>query len=110
MLPLSRGQGAHPSDNWSPSVCRADRVHPLGGSFAFCEAQDTSVPVWVELHQARRASWCCPLLHSHAMSRAPLVMACALQAPTVTIEGFLQALSLAVDKQFEERKKLSAYV
>lgn len=32
----------------------------------------------------------------------------SLQAPTVTIEGFLQALSLAVDKQFEDRKKLSS--
>lgn len=29
------------------------------------------------------------------------------QAPTVTVEGFLHALSLAVEKQFEERKKLS---
>lgn len=32
---------------------------------------------------------------------------CTSQAPTVTIEGFLQALSLAVDRQFEDRKKLS---
>lgn len=32
----------------------------------------------------------------------------SLQAPTVTIEGFLQALSLAVDKQFEDRKQLSS--
>ncbi|XP_051696527.1 pachytene checkpoint protein 2 homolog [Oryctolagus cuniculus] len=39
-----------------------------------------------------------------------LAHALYVQAPTVTIEGFLQALSLAVDKQFEERKKLSAYV
>lgn len=35
---------------------------------------------------------------------------CIFQAPTVTIEGFLRALSLAVDKQFEERKKLSSCV
>lgn len=34
----------------------------------------------------------------------------SFQAPTVTIEGFLQALSLAVDKQFEERKKLSSCI
>lgn len=34
----------------------------------------------------------------------------SFQAPTVTIEGFLQALSLAVDKQFEERKKLLSCV
>lgn len=34
----------------------------------------------------------------------------SLQAPSVTIEGFLQALSLAVDKQFEERKKLSSCI
>ncbi|KAL4690818.1 hypothetical protein H8959_013779 [Pygathrix nigripes] len=39
-----------------------------------------------------------------------LAHALYVQAPTVTIEGFLQALSLAVDKQFEERKKLAAYV
>ncbi|XP_063670551.1 pachytene checkpoint protein 2 homolog isoform X2 [Pan troglodytes] len=39
------------------------------------------------------------------LAHAPYV-----QAPTVTIEGFLQALSLAVDKQFEERKKLAAYI
>lgn len=32
----------------------------------------------------------------------------SFQAPSVTIEGFLQALSLAVDKQFEEREKLSS--
>ncbi|EHH26370.1 hypothetical protein EGK_16323 [Macaca mulatta] len=38
-----------------------------------------------------------------------LAHALYVQAPTVTIEGFLQALSLAVDKQFEERKKLAAY-
>jgi hypothetical protein len=37
-------------------------------------------------------------------------MVVSFQAPSVTIEGFLQALSLAVDKQFEEKKKLSAYV
>ncbi|XP_016067713.1 PREDICTED: pachytene checkpoint protein 2 homolog isoform X2 [Miniopterus natalensis] len=37
-----------------------------------------------------------------------LAHALYIQAPTVTIEGFLQALSLAVDKQFEERKKLSS--
>uniref|UniRef100_A0A8C8ZF54 Pachytene checkpoint protein 2 homolog n=1 Tax=Prolemur simus TaxID=1328070 RepID=A0A8C8ZF54_PROSS len=37
-----------------------------------------------------------------------LAHALYVQAPTVTIEGFLQALSLAVDKQFEERQKLSA--
>ncbi|KAG3266932.1 thyroid hormone receptor interactor 13 [Ictidomys tridecemlineatus] len=36
-----------------------------------------------------------------------LAHALYIQAPTVTIEGFLQALSLAVDKQFEEKKKLS---
>ncbi|EPY84988.1 thyroid receptor-interacting protein 13 [Camelus ferus] len=42
--------------------------------------------------------------------RAPGPPRCHLsfQAPTVTVEGFLQALSLAVDKQFEERKKLSS--
>lgn len=39
-----------------------------------------------------------------------LAHALYIQAPSVTIEGFLQALSLAVDKQFEEKKKLSAYV
>uniref|UniRef100_G3R7L9 Pachytene checkpoint protein 2 homolog n=1 Tax=Gorilla gorilla gorilla TaxID=9595 RepID=G3R7L9_GORGO len=39
-----------------------------------------------------------------------LAHALYVQAPTVTIEGFLQALSLAVDKQFEERKKLAAYI
>uniref|UniRef100_A0A2K6EY46 Pachytene checkpoint protein 2 homolog n=2 Tax=Propithecus coquereli TaxID=379532 RepID=A0A2K6EY46_PROCO len=39
-----------------------------------------------------------------------LAHALYVQAPTVTIEGFLQALSLAVDKQFEERQKLSACV
>ncbi|XP_035147744.1 pachytene checkpoint protein 2 homolog isoform X1 [Callithrix jacchus] len=39
-----------------------------------------------------------------------LAHALYIQAPTVTIEGFLQALSLAVDKQFEERKKLEAHV
>ncbi|KAB0369790.1 hypothetical protein FD755_018783 [Muntiacus reevesi] len=39
-----------------------------------------------------------------------LAHALYIQAPTVTIEGFLQALSLAVDKQFEERKKLSSCV
>ncbi|XP_012412093.1 pachytene checkpoint protein 2 homolog [Trichechus manatus latirostris] len=39
-----------------------------------------------------------------------LAHALYVQAPTVTIEGFLQALSLAVDRQFEERKKLSAHV
>ena len=37
-------------------------------------------------------------------------MPCVFQAPTVTIEGFLQALSLAVEKQFEERKNLSSCV
>uniref|UniRef100_A0A8C9P2A2 Pachytene checkpoint protein 2 homolog n=1 Tax=Spermophilus dauricus TaxID=99837 RepID=A0A8C9P2A2_SPEDA len=36
-----------------------------------------------------------------------LAHALYIQAPTVTIEGFLQALSLAVDKQFEEKKQLS---
>uniref|UniRef100_A0A8D0PIU5 Pachytene checkpoint protein 2 homolog n=1 Tax=Sus scrofa TaxID=9823 RepID=A0A8D0PIU5_PIG len=36
-----------------------------------------------------------------------LAHALYIQAPTVTIEGFLQALSLAVDRQFEDRKKLS---
>ncbi|XP_045422466.1 pachytene checkpoint protein 2 homolog isoform X2 [Lemur catta] len=36
-----------------------------------------------------------------------LAHALYVQVPTVTIEGFLQALSLAVDKQFEERQKLS---
>ncbi|XP_066886866.1 pachytene checkpoint protein 2 homolog isoform X1 [Kogia breviceps] len=36
-----------------------------------------------------------------------LAHALYVQAPTITIEGFLQALSLAVDKQFEDRKKLS---
>lgn len=41
--------------------------------------------------------------------RGPPHNACVFfQAPTVTIEGFLQALSLAVDKQFEDRKKLSS--
>uniref|UniRef100_A0A8C0TPK4 Pachytene checkpoint protein 2 homolog n=1 Tax=Canis lupus familiaris TaxID=9615 RepID=A0A8C0TPK4_CANLF len=39
-----------------------------------------------------------------------LAHALYIQAPTVTIEGFLQALSLAVDKQFEERKKLSSCI
>ncbi|XP_043344565.1 pachytene checkpoint protein 2 homolog isoform X2 [Cervus elaphus] len=39
-----------------------------------------------------------------------LAHALYIQAPTVTIEGFLRALSLAVDKQFEERKKLSSCV
>ncbi|VCX36979.1 unnamed protein product, partial [Gulo gulo] len=39
-----------------------------------------------------------------------LAHALFIQAPTVTIEGFLQALSLAVDKQFEERKKLSSCI
>uniref|UniRef100_A0A8I5Y057 Pachytene checkpoint protein 2 homolog n=1 Tax=Rattus norvegicus TaxID=10116 RepID=A0A8I5Y057_RAT len=39
-----------------------------------------------------------------------LAHALYIQAPSVTIEGFLQALSLAVDKQFEEKKKLSAHV
>ncbi|XP_053449653.1 pachytene checkpoint protein 2 homolog isoform X2 [Nycticebus coucang] len=39
-----------------------------------------------------------------------LAHALYVQAPTVTIEGFLQALSLAVDKQFEEREKLTAYI
>ncbi|XP_059029550.1 pachytene checkpoint protein 2 homolog [Mustela lutreola] len=39
-----------------------------------------------------------------------LAHALFVQAPTVTIEGFLQALSLAVDKQFEERKKLSSCI
>uniref|UniRef100_A0A8C6W8E3 Pachytene checkpoint protein 2 homolog n=1 Tax=Nannospalax galili TaxID=1026970 RepID=A0A8C6W8E3_NANGA len=39
-----------------------------------------------------------------------LAHALYIQAPSVTIEGFLQALSRAVDKQFEEKKKLSAYV
>ncbi|DAA17766.1 pachytene checkpoint protein 2 homolog [Bos indicus x Bos taurus] len=39
-----------------------------------------------------------------------LAHALYIQAPTVTIEGFLQALSLAVEKQFEERKKLSSCV
>ena len=34
----------------------------------------------------------------------------SFQAPSITIEGFLQALSLAVDKQFEDRKKLSSCV
>lgn len=34
----------------------------------------------------------------------------SFQAPTITVEGFLQALSLAVDKQFEDRKKLSSCV
>ncbi|XP_055991049.1 pachytene checkpoint protein 2 homolog isoform X1 [Sorex fumeus] len=37
-----------------------------------------------------------------------LAHALYIQAPTVTIEGFLQALSLAVDKQFEEKKQLSS--
>ncbi|KAM4705088.1 pachytene checkpoint protein 2 homolog [Rhinophrynus dorsalis] len=36
-----------------------------------------------------------------------LAHALYIQSPTVTIERFLQALLLAVDKQFEERKKLS---
>lgn len=40
--------------------------------------------------------------------QAPHDARVSLQAPTVTIEGFLQALSLAVDKQFEDRKKLSS--
>lgn len=31
----------------------------------------------------------------------------SFQAPTITVEGFLQALSRAVDRQFEERKRLS---
>ncbi|MEJ1275877.1 thyroid hormone receptor interactor 13 [Cricetulus griseus] len=39
-----------------------------------------------------------------------LAHALYIQAPSVTIEGFLQALSLAVDKQFEEKMKLSACV
>ncbi|XP_076972907.1 pachytene checkpoint protein 2 homolog isoform X2 [Tamandua tetradactyla] len=39
-----------------------------------------------------------------------LAHALFVQAPTVTIEGFLHALSLAVDKQFEEKRKLSACV
>nr|XP_033785686.1 pachytene checkpoint protein 2 homolog [Geotrypetes seraphini] len=39
-----------------------------------------------------------------------LAHALYLQSPTVTIEMFLQALSLVVDKQFEERNKLSDYV
>ncbi|XP_019479895.1 PREDICTED: pachytene checkpoint protein 2 homolog, partial [Hipposideros armiger] len=37
-----------------------------------------------------------------------LAHALYIQAPTVTLEGFLQALSLAVDKQFEDRKELSS--
>ncbi|XP_004698469.2 pachytene checkpoint protein 2 homolog [Echinops telfairi] len=39
-----------------------------------------------------------------------LAHALFVQAPTVTIEAFLQALSLAVDRQFEERKKLSTSI
>ncbi|XP_033708616.1 pachytene checkpoint protein 2 homolog isoform X1 [Tursiops truncatus] len=39
-----------------------------------------------------------------------LAHALYVQAPTITVEGFLQALSLAVDKQFEDRKKLSSCV
>ncbi|XP_030045926.1 pachytene checkpoint protein 2 homolog [Microcaecilia unicolor] len=39
-----------------------------------------------------------------------LAHALYLQSPTVTIEMFLQALSLVVDKQFEERRKLSDYI
>ncbi|KAB0393802.1 hypothetical protein E2I00_001234, partial [Balaenoptera physalus] len=39
-----------------------------------------------------------------------LAHALYIQAPSITIEGFLQALSLAVDKQFEDRKKLSSCV
>ncbi|GAB5567407.1 pachytene checkpoint protein 2 homolog isoform X4 [Prionailurus iriomotensis] len=39
-----------------------------------------------------------------------LAHALYVQAPTVTIEGFLRALSLAVDKQFEEKKQLSPCV
>ncbi|XP_063113984.1 pachytene checkpoint protein 2 homolog isoform X1 [Cavia porcellus] len=36
-----------------------------------------------------------------------LAHALYVQAPTITVEGFLQALSRAVDRQFEERKRLS---
>ncbi|XP_001369033.1 pachytene checkpoint protein 2 homolog [Monodelphis domestica] len=39
-----------------------------------------------------------------------LAHALYIQTPTVSVEGFLQALSLVVDKQFEERKKLSTCI
>ncbi|XP_075442488.1 pachytene checkpoint protein 2 homolog isoform X2 [Ascaphus truei] len=39
-----------------------------------------------------------------------LAHALYIQSPTATIERFLQALSLAVDKQFEERKMISECV
>lgn len=56
----------------------------------------------------------CPILGVPASSptggtTGPCTRVC-FQAPTVTIEGFLRALSLAVDKQFEEKKQLSSCV
>uniref|UniRef100_A0A8C9A5R4 Pachytene checkpoint protein 2 homolog n=1 Tax=Prolemur simus TaxID=1328070 RepID=A0A8C9A5R4_PROSS len=48
-------------------------------------------------------------LSGQVLQKLPfLAHALYVQAPTVTIEGFLQALCLAVDKQSEERQKLSA--
>ncbi|XP_075068792.1 pachytene checkpoint protein 2 homolog [Mixophyes fleayi] len=47
-------------------------------------------------------------LSGRALRKLPfLAHALFIQSPTVTIERFLQALSLAVDKQFEERKTLN---
>uniref|UniRef100_A0A7N9IC68 Pachytene checkpoint protein 2 homolog n=1 Tax=Macaca fascicularis TaxID=9541 RepID=A0A7N9IC68_MACFA len=86
-----------------------------GSSLALPEV--CALAVWAQPTQSRTWShsfthWVLGPLQTLRPGALTPLLHCAQQlvgAPTVTIEGFLQALSLAVDKQFEERKKLAAY-
>lgn len=118
LLPTARRAGLEESPACLSGVSASSRVSEVTGLGAV-EGWRVSAyltGMWEAHAQALPAcSEClCPgdgCYHATPTPRArTATVPCIFQAPTVTIEGFLQALSLAVDKQFEERKKLSSCV